>query len=220
MRFFSPCLRAALFLAAIAALAPARTAHASIVIELDLPGLVQRSDRIAVVDVVSVKSAWDDGHQRIYTSTVLQVVESWKGSPGAGERITLVQPGGTVGDISMMVIGTSSFSPGERSLVFLRGSVARSQVVGLAQGKRPLRLDGATGRWLVAPSDLRSTQLVRQQFPETPRVPASPQSPASPGGPTAGPASTPAVPRSPLAREVVLDDFRTEVQRLVRAATP
>src|SRR5437763_15898426 len=118
--------------------APAR---ASLIMALDTPTLVERADTIAVVDVASVHAAWDARHERIVTTVELTVVENWKGPVAPAARVVVAQPGGTVDDISMTVIGMPRFTPGERALVFLRGPLDRAGVVGLAQGKRALRLD-------------------------------------------------------------------------------
>jgi len=123
--------------------------------------MVQRADHIAVVDVVSVKAAWDDKHERILTTVDLAVVEAWKGPMAAASHIKVVQTGGTVGDMHMVVFGMSRFTVGERALVFLQGAPDAARVVGMAQGKRPIQKDGATGRWLVHVPDRAGASFVR-----------------------------------------------------------
>jgi len=151
--------------AAIAVLAAAlwpTAARAWLGAALDEAALVQRADAVAVVDVVSTRAAWDERHERIVSTVELAVVESWKGTAAAGTRMTVVQPGGTVGDIAMVVFGLPPFSPGERALVFLQGAPGGAHVVGMAQGKRPVRRDLATGRWMVhAPDRARPLDDVR-----------------------------------------------------------
>jgi hypothetical protein len=130
-----------------------RAANASLVIALDTNELAKRADLIAVADVLSVQSAWDQRHVKILTTIQLSVVETWKGSAQPASHITVVQPGGTVGDVAMVVFGLSQFTPGERTLVFLRGKTTSAGVVGMSQGKRPMRRDAATGRWTVGIAD-------------------------------------------------------------------
>jgi hypothetical protein len=137
-------------------LAAGSTARASLLLALDTPALVERADAIAVVDVASAHAAWDARHERIVSTIDLTVVESWKGTAAPASRIVVEQPGGTVGDITMTVHGMPRFSPGERALVFLRGPLDRTAVVGLAQGKRLVRLDAAAGRPMVAAPDIKS----------------------------------------------------------------
>jgi hypothetical protein len=140
--------------------AAASPASASIVLALDLAGMVSRADHIAVVDVTSVTSAWDENHERILTTVDLTVVDRWKGGEGA-TRFTVVQLGGTVGDLTMVVSGISQFSVGERALVFLRGTPRQAGVLGMAQGKRVVRRDAGTGEWIVAAADRAGGTFLR-----------------------------------------------------------
>jgi hypothetical protein len=167
-------------------------AHASLVLALDLPTMVQRADHIAVVDVGAVTAAWDEKHERILTTIDLAVVESWKGPMAPSSHVKVVQPGGSVGDIQMTVFGMPAFATGERSLVFLRGAPTAASVVGMAQGKRVLSRDAATGRWMVRAPERAGASFVR--------------------APGAAPAGTPPVFDTRLRG---LDDLRTEVRGLV-----
>jgi hypothetical protein len=189
---------------------PPRAARASIVLALDLPELVRQAEHIAVV---AVSAAWDQAHERIFSTIDLKVVESWKTSastpPAAGAHMTVVQAGGTVGDITMTVTGLGAFSPGERSVVFLRGPADHAQLVGMTQGKRPLRFHTASQRWLVAPPNLRQTKLVRPTSPGAvaPAVSTQAATSLASGGANAS-------------KELALDDFRAEVKRLLANAVP
>jgi hypothetical protein len=131
----------------------AARADASLVMALDTNELAKRADHIAVADVLSVESAWDEGHHKIYTTIELSVVESWKGGALPAARLTIVQPGGTVGDVAMVVFGLSNFAAGERTLVFLRGKATAASVVGMSQGKRAMRRDTGTGKWTIDRAD-------------------------------------------------------------------
>jgi hypothetical protein len=139
---------------------PAATARASLIIALDTPAMVERADAIAVVDVASVSAAWDDKHERILTTIDLAIVDVWKGPMTPATHVKIVQPGGTVGDLQMTVFGMSRFSPGERALVFLRGTAEAANVVGMAQGKRSLSREAATGRWMVSAPDKAGASFV------------------------------------------------------------
>jgi hypothetical protein len=199
-------------------------AHGSIMLALDLSDLVQQADHIAVVDVKSVRSDWDAKHERIYSTIELAVVDSWKSSgatpatggqtPGAlptvpPTTLTIVQPGGTVGDISMVVMGMARFTPGVRSLVFLRGQATRAQVVGMSQGIHPLTFEATTQRWTVTPPSLAQLELVpRASAPLAPAV----RTPVS-GAPLPG--TTAARSRLNVRQPVALDDMKAEVLRLM-----
>jgi hypothetical protein len=169
----------------------ARASHASLVMALDTTELTKRADHIAVADVLSVQSAWDQSHKKIFTTIELSVVESWKGGAKPASHITVVQPGGTVGDISMTVFGMSQFTPGERTLVFLRGTTGAAGVVGMAQGKRPMSRDAGSGQWTVGTAS--SAGLERVQLKGVAATRAEAQGPRS------------------------LDEMRGQVQQILKA---
>jgi len=132
----------------------AAPAGASMVLALDLGELTQRSERIVVGEVMAVRSAWDSKRERILTTVELKVAEAWKGQMPGDRRITIVQPGGVADGIEMRVHGMPSFVAGERAVLFLRGGVSQPQsVVGMGQGKRGLRFDSASKRWMVDGGD-------------------------------------------------------------------
>ena len=173
-------------LLALVGVGPAR---ASLVLALDLQTMVTRSDHVAVVDVSSVKSDWDAQHEQILTTIDLVVVESWKGTQAAGTHFTVVQPGGTVGDLTQVVHGMTHFVPGERAVVFVAGRPEHASVVGMAQGKRIVRRDAATGHFVVHAPDKAGATFIR---------------------------STPASSSSPVfdLRARPLEDLRTDVRAL------
>jgi hypothetical protein len=147
------CLHVLLLALALAMLLAGRPAEATLVRRLDLPELVATADRIVVADVQALRTAWDASHRTIYTTVELRVRESWKGPLPSDGAVVIRHLGGTVGEIEMTVHGAPTFSVGERALLFLRGP----HVVGMAQGKRPLRWEAATRRWRVMAADRAST---------------------------------------------------------------
>jgi hypothetical protein len=168
----------------------ARTAQGSLIELLDLPALTAASDRIVVGEVLSVTSAWDRDHRRIFTTIEVQVAELWKGRAPAAGRVRIVQLGGTVGDIEMKVHGLAPFRAGERSVLFLgEAGPSAAFVVGLGQGRRPLRFDAAARRWMADSGDRSAAVSVR-----------------------AGGKLVPAAPEAALP----LDELRTRVRRLVQ----
>jgi hypothetical protein len=189
-----PVRRFSLFLALAVALAAAAPARATLILALDLAALVGRAERIAVVDVVSVQSFWNARHDRIMTAVQLSVVDGWKGDLPAGARLTVLQPGGTVGDLTTTADGMPRFAVGERTVVFLHGPPDRATVVGLTQGNRPLRRDPTSGRWLVRGVERAGAEFVR------PRA-------------AAGLNAAPAAPVLD-ARERPLEELRAQVQAL------
>jgi len=134
--------------------------NGSILRDMTLAEMVRDADDIVVCTVLSVASQWDKGHRTISTSVRLKVSENWKGSPPKDGVLTLVQAGGSVGDLEMSVQGMPEFTSGERSVLFLHGG-ARRFVVGMSLGKRPLRFDAATKQWMVGPASRKG--ILRRQ---------------------------------------------------------
>jgi hypothetical protein len=122
--------------------------QASLLRAMNLGELVSLSDTIVVGKVVSQSAAWDPQHRRIISTIEVAVEESWKGQDAVGRSVTIVQPGGSVGDLEMTVQGMPSFWAGEKSLLFLQGQ-RHLQVVGMSQGKRALAWNDQSKQWLV-----------------------------------------------------------------------
>lgn len=176
-------VRGACAVAAIA-LAVAAPAAASLVVAMDVDELTRRADRVVVGEVLAVESAWDERHEQIVSTIEVAVADAWKGAAPAGGRLRIVQPGGTVGEVEMRVHGLPQFTAGERAVLFLRAdkadaktpaSALRHALVGLGQGRRPLRADPGTGRWLADPPDQSAAvTLDKGRFHPAPPEPAVP----------------------------------------------
>jgi len=190
----------------------AASAHATVAVALSLDGLVQGADRVVVADVVSSEAAWDARHETIVTSIELAVVESWKGDATPAKHITFRQPGGTVGDITMTVAGLSSFTPGERSLLFLRKAGIGWTVVGLSQGKHPMTSLPEAGtpggrRWMVNPPVLAGLATVKKQ------------NPAAPGNNLTANAPATSTNAADVKGPISLDEMRARVQALIQSGS-
>jgi type II secretory pathway pseudopilin PulG len=131
----------------LAALLVPSLAAGSLIQALDLAELTARAERIVVAQVVSAKSEWDSSGRNIHTRVEIAVEEAWKGSVAVAQRLVIVQPGGIVGDIEMRVHGMPSFAPGEKAVLFLAGQ-GSPRVVGMSQGKRPVRWNATAKRWV------------------------------------------------------------------------
>ena len=127
--------------------------RASLIRAMKLGELVASADAIVVGKVVSSGAAWDLQHRRIISTIEVDIEEIWKGLTVVNRRITIVQPGGSVGDIEMTVLGMPSFSVGERTLLFLLGQ-RHFQVAGMGQGKRALAWDDTRKQWLAETPDV------------------------------------------------------------------
>jgi hypothetical protein len=149
---FRPSARVAGVLAVIAPLLLSGAAPASLIKSMDLAELTAGAGRVVLGEVLSVQSQWDAGHRTIFTRVEIQVAETWKGPATPGGRLTVFQPGGSVGDIEMRVHGLRSFQPGERAVLFLSAGDP-AYTIGLGQGHRPLRFDEGRRGWVVDPGD-------------------------------------------------------------------
>lgn len=110
-------------------------AHATTLLALDLEHLTKGSASIVRGTVKSVSSRWTRDGGRIMTDAVIEVSETWKGAPV--REVTVMQPGGEVGDVGQLVHGTVKFRPGEEVVVFLegRGSPTHFLLTGMIQGR-------------------------------------------------------------------------------------
>ena len=116
------------------AVAPARAAT---VIPMSLEQLGANSQTIVLAETLSTEcrfagadNDWGGGKGTIETVVRLKVLEAAKGSPG--DYLTVVVPGGTVGDLTFSLDCAPTFSVGETAILFLDDS---GQVVGGSQGK-------------------------------------------------------------------------------------
>jgi hypothetical protein len=150
--------------------------RASLAVALGLDQLTTLADRVIVGEVLSVRSAWEPGHKRIFTNIEVQVAETWKGGSAVGGKVLIQQPGGRVDDIESRVYGLAEFHTGDRAVLFLKGAERASAVLGLGQGMRPLRFDEAARTWMVQSAD-RSTAVTsdpRGHFVPSPADPVLP----------------------------------------------
>ncbi|HET7785046.1 MAG TPA: hypothetical protein VFL36_03680 [Myxococcales bacterium] len=84
----------------------------------DVASLTAASDAVVHAQVVRRTSAWGAGGGQIFTTVVLRALETWKGEPAA--EVTVLVPGGEVGELTQTVQGVAQFHDGEEVVVFLR----------------------------------------------------------------------------------------------------
>lgn len=134
-------------------------ALASVVVGLDLPSLVARSEHAVAAHVQATSSRYDaDG--RIVTDVLVQVDEVAKGPARRGEVLQLLLLGGTVQGLTMRVEGAATLREGEQAMLFLeRHPTGHLIPVGLSQGVMPIR--ETNGRRMVSPGGA-SLALVRR----------------------------------------------------------
>jgi hypothetical protein len=124
--------------------------------------------------VTEVQSEWTTDQSQIFTTVTLEVSETYKGDVPGGE-LRFRYLGGTVGDITMSLVGQPSFDRGERVLVFLHPNygVVDLPVIGFSQGKFRVAADASgveilegDGVTLRKDELLRTVRAIPQPKPE------------------------------------------------------
>ena len=100
---------------ALASMAPA---GASTFGRVDLDYLVSENETIVVGEAVSARSYWNEGRTFILTDVRVEVSQVLKGRV-AGEEITVTVPGGTVDELTSVVVGGANLQPGRWYVLFL-----------------------------------------------------------------------------------------------------
>src|SRR5260370_36635802 len=76
----------------------------------DVESLTAASDVVVRAQVVRQTSDWGKGGGQIFTTVVLRPIETWKGDPA--ETLSVLVPGGAVGEGSQTVSGMAVFGGG------------------------------------------------------------------------------------------------------------
>jgi hypothetical protein len=120
-------------LASSLALALAGPALAALVVPVSVEELTRRSDTVVRGRIERVRARWSADGKRIFTHAEVAPSSVWRGSAPA--RLTVVSPGGVVGDIGQSVGGAPAFSEGEEVVLFLGKAGGSFRVRGMGQGK-------------------------------------------------------------------------------------
>lgn len=134
--------RRSIFLTIAFAVFAGKTAQCTTLQRLTLDELAAAAPAIARVRCVSSEARWDAG--RIWTFTVLEIIEPLKGS--LPQRITLRLLGGRVGGLVSKVEGVPRFSQREEIILFLQLAHAGDwTVVSWVQGTFRIRRETTLG---------------------------------------------------------------------------
>ncbi len=113
---------------------------ATTVPRFSLEELSDRSELVVHGRCLRTWSAWDAEHKLIWTHSEIEVVDSWKGAPGAS--VIVSEPGGIVDGIGLAIEGVPHHHPGEEMVVFLyRTPIGYWRARGLTQGKFQVTTD-------------------------------------------------------------------------------
>lgn len=139
--------RTALAFATVLALTPI-AAEATISRAVTFDEKVENAKSIIVGRIVEQESSWDANRQRILTYSKFRVEKTLKGEPA--QEITIVTPGGTVGDIAQDYVSVPRFNPGDERVVFVRDTRIGPTVLYFDQGAYRVDQDGR-GERIVTP---------------------------------------------------------------------
>lgn len=155
------CLARLIAVSAIAVLALARPAFATVTVSMRFDALVADSSAILRGEVVDVRSEWRTlrGEQIIVTRVRFKVERVLKGSASPIETLELL--GGSIGETTMAVPGMPQFAVGDRDLLCLGRTGALFPVMGASQGRFRILTD-RSGRDRVVFSDGRPVGSVAQ----------------------------------------------------------
>jgi hypothetical protein len=132
-------IRPRLILTAALALAPL-TASATVMRAVEFEEKVQNAAAIVVGECIGQRSQWDAARNWILTYSTFRIEKTLKGQPA--QQITIVTPGGKVGEIAQDVIGVPQFQQGGEHVLFVKNSQAGPTVLYLEQGNYHVVDDG------------------------------------------------------------------------------
>lgn len=160
--------RFTLALAAVVLLLPFR-AEATLAEAKSFDDKVENAASIVIGKCVSKESRWDDAKRWILTYHKFEVEKSLKGMQG--REVTIVTPGGVVGNIQQDTVGIPKFEVGDEHVLFVRNTAAGPTVLYFEQGAYELLRDQRGDRTVipaVSSAVLIDTQAGRAVSPEEP----------------------------------------------------
>lgn len=162
-------LRITLALAAVLSLLPL-TAEATLAEAKSFDDKVENASAIVMGRLISKESRWDNAHRWILTYNQFQIEKSFKGLPA--RELTIVTPGGTVGNMTQDAVGIPKFDVGGEHVLFVRNTQAGPTVLYFEQGAYNVVAD-QRGEKMVMPTVssavLIDTQAGKAVTPESPR---------------------------------------------------
>jgi len=140
-------------------LSPARsTAHHPEGLTLDQ--LTRRASVVVEGQVTAVNSAWNAAATQIHTTVTLRVGSYYKGDLRRNV-LQIRMLGGTVGNMTMAVLGQPTFALNEQVTLFLKPNFEERDVpfVGASEGKFRVARDPVTGQDFLANGHLRVSKV-------------------------------------------------------------
>lgn len=132
---------------------------------------VENSVSVIAGKCVRTESRWDPSGRFILTYATFEVEKALKGQPA--REMTIVVPGGKVGNIHQSAAGIPSFEVGDENVLFVRDSAAGPTVLFFDQGTYRLTSD-ERGNRMVTPAVTNAVHVDTQRGlvvpDETPRT--------------------------------------------------
>ena len=161
--------RTSLLLGAVA-LVVSLDAHATIQRAVAFDDKVDQAATIVLGKVVRTKSQWDPSHRWILTYSTFAVEQTLKGTAPA--EVTVVTPGGAVGNVVQSTIGVRPFREGDENVIFIKNTAAGPTVLYFDQGAYDVKEDH--GEKMIAPVATDAVHVDTQRGavvePEHPRT--------------------------------------------------
>jgi hypothetical protein len=107
--------------------------------------------------VTSVESSWNEKRTKIFTTTQVEIDDTYKGANRS--TVDIVQLGGTVDNVRVNVSGSLSWRPGEEVVLFLEPYEGKYAVSGFSQGKFNVTRDPVTGKAFVRRPALEGVEV-------------------------------------------------------------
>lgn len=132
--------------------------EATVVRKLGEYELTTQAQAIIIGKVTSITSEWNEDQTKIFTYVTIVPQDFIKGNDTSSE-ITVKKIGGKVGNIGMLVHGTSVYEEDEEVLLFLGEKLNGSRtVIGLSQGKFSIKSDPTSQRKILVKKEIQSTR--------------------------------------------------------------
>jgi hypothetical protein len=162
-------LRITLALAVVLSLLPL-SAEATLAESKTFDDKVENATAIVHGRLLAKESRWDNARRWILTYNRFQIDKSYKGLPA--RELTIVTPGGTVGNMTQDAVGIPKFEVGGEHVLFVRNTQAGPTVLYFEQGAYNVVADQRGDKMVVptvSSAVLIDTQAGKAVAPESPR---------------------------------------------------
>lgn len=117
---------------------------ATLVPRMTIEQMMDSSDAVVHGTIARTWSAWDSSHEFIWTHYELRLTESMLGD--RLDKVVISEPGGTVGNDSMEIVGAPRYRIGEEVvLLTARTPIGYLRTIGWGQGRFDVVADPRTG---------------------------------------------------------------------------